>query len=59
MAKVNLARGMRDILPSTLRKRRKVIQTIEKVFESFGFEALETPAVERIETLMGKYAGNL
>jgi histidyl-tRNA synthetase len=55
MAKVNLARGMRDILPSALRRRRKVIQTIEKVFESFGFEALETPAVERIETLMGKY----
>ena len=55
MATVNLARGMRDILPSDLRKRRKVIRTIQGVFESFGFEALETPAVERIETLMGKY----
>ena len=55
MGSVNLARGMRDILPSDLRKRRKVIQTIQRIFESFGFEALETPAVERIETLMGKY----
>ena len=55
MAKVNLARGMRDILPSDLRKRRRVIRRIENVFESFGFEPLETPAVERIETLMGKY----
>ena len=55
MAKVNLARGMRDILPTELRKRRKVIQHIQDVFEEYGFEALETPAVERIETLMGKY----
>ena len=30
-------------------------KSIQRVFESFGFEALQTPAVERIETLMGKY----
>ena len=52
---VHLAKGMRDILPAELRKRRKVIQTIQSVFEQFGFEPLQTPAVERIETLMGKY----
>lgn len=52
---VHLAKGMRDILPAELRKRRKVIQTIQGVFEQFGFEPLQTPAVERIETLMGKY----
>lgn len=52
---VNLARGMRDLLPVDIRPRRKVISTIQQVFERFGFEPLETPAVERIETLMGKY----
>lgn len=52
---VHLAKGMRDILPSELRKRRKVIEMIQGVFEQFGFEPLQTPAVERIETLMGKY----
>ena len=52
---VHLAKGMRDILPSEVRKRRKVIEIIQDVFEQFGFEPLQTPAVERIETLMGKY----
>ena len=52
---VHLAKGMRDILPAELRKRRFIIEQIQQVFESFGFEQLQTPAVERIETLMGKY----
>ena len=52
---VHLAKGMRDILPVELRKRRFIIERIQRVFESFGFEPLQTPAVERIETLMGKY----
>ena len=52
---VHLAKGMRDILPGELRKRRSMIERIQHVFESFGFEPLQTPAVERIETLMGKY----
>ena len=55
MARVNIARGMRDILPNALRQRRQVISTIQGIFESYGFSPLETPAVERIETLMGKY----
>lgn len=52
---VHLAKGMRDILPAELRKRNFLIERIQQVFESFGFEPLQTPAVERIETLMGKY----
>lgn len=55
MAKVNVARGMRDLLPQTMRRRRKVIQTVERIFRSYGFDPIETPAVERIETLTGKY----
>lgn len=46
---------MRDFLPSDVRKREYVIGIIKEVYESYGFEPLETPSVENIETLMGKY----
>lgn len=46
---------MRDFLPSDVRKRNYVIGIIKEVYESYGFEPLETPAVENIETLTGKY----
>src|SRR5687768_13574470 len=55
MSKTNPARGMRDFLPADVRKRNYVINIIKEVYESYGFEPLETPAVENIETLMGKY----
>ena len=55
MASTNPARGMRDFLPDDVRKREYVIGIIKQVYESYGFEPLETPAVENIETLMGKY----
>jgi histidyl-tRNA synthetase len=49
------ARGMRDFLPVDVRRREYVIGVIREVYERYGFEPLETPAVENIETLMGKY----
>src|SRR3954463_15463233 len=49
------ARGMRDFLPEAVRRREYVIGVIKSVYESYGFEPLETPAVENIDTLMGKY----
>jgi len=55
MSKTNPARGMRDFLPVDVRKREYVIGIIKQVYESYGYEPLETPAVENIETLMGKY----
>jgi histidyl-tRNA synthetase len=55
MSKTNPARGMRDFLPADVRKREYVIGIIKQVYESYGYEPLETPAVENIETLMGKY----
>ncbi len=55
MSKTNPARRMRDFLPADVRRRNYVIGVIKKVYESFGFEPLETPAVENLETLMGKY----
>jgi len=55
--KVNAAvpRGMRDILPEQMIRRQYVIDVIRSVFEEFGFEPLQTPAIELSETLMGKY----
>jgi len=55
MSKTQPARGMRDFLPSDVRKRNYVINIIKEVYESYGFEPLETPAVENLETLTGKY----
>jgi len=53
--KTQPARGMRDFLPDDVRKREYVIGVIKEVYERYGFEPLETPAAENIETLMGKY----
>lgn len=49
------ARGMRDFLPEDTRRRNRVATTIQSVFQRYGYEPMETPAVERIETLLGKY----
>lgn len=46
---------MRDFLPEDVRKREYVIGVIKEIYERYGFEPLETPAVENIETLTGKY----
>jgi histidyl-tRNA synthetase len=53
--KTQPARGMRDFLPADVRRREYVIGVIKGVYERYGFEPLETPAVENIETLLGKY----
>jgi histidyl-tRNA synthetase len=54
-ADVFLPTGMRDLLPAQMRARHWVIDTVRGVFARYGFDPLETPALERIETLMGKY----
>jgi histidyl-tRNA synthetase len=46
---------MRDFLPHDVRLRDSVIAIIKNVYESYGYEPLETPALENIDTLMGKY----
>ena len=46
---------MRDFLPEDVRRREYVIGIIKRVYERYGFESLETPAVENLETLLGKY----
>src|SRR5512138_1572345 len=55
MQRTEPARGMRDFLPADVRRREYVIAIIKRVYERYGFEPLETPAVENIETLLGKY----
>jgi histidyl-tRNA synthetase len=47
--------GTRDFLPDEIRRRQHVVGTIRDVYERYGFEPLETPAFENIETLLGKY----
>jgi histidyl-tRNA synthetase len=54
-ANVQPARGTRDFLPDDVRRREYVIGVIRDVYEGYGFEPLETPAFENIETLLGKY----
>jgi histidyl-tRNA synthetase len=49
------ARGMRDFLPEDVRRREYVVDAVRRVYDRYGFEPLETPAVENIETLIGKY----
>jgi histidyl-tRNA synthetase len=55
MAKPSLPQGTRDFGPDVVRKRNYILNTIKSVFELYGFQPLETPAMENIETLMGKY----
>src|SRR5882757_6111568 len=53
--KPSLPQGTRDFGPDIVRKRNYIFTTIRKVFELYGFQPLETPAMENLETLMGKY----
>ena len=57
MAKVNVSipQGTRDFGPEVVRKRNYIFDTIINVFELYGFQPLETPAMENLETLIGKY----
>jgi histidyl-tRNA synthetase len=57
MAKVTigLPQGTRDFSAEVVRKRNYILNTIKNVFELYGFQPLETPAMENLETLTGKY----
>jgi histidyl-tRNA synthetase len=55
MSKPSIPQGTRDFNASTVQKRQFIFQTIRSVFETYGFQPLETPAMENLETLMGKY----
>lgn len=55
MSKPSLPQGTRDFSAAVVHKRGYILQTIQKVFELYGFQPLETPAMENLDTLMGKY----
>ena len=55
MAKPSLPQGTRDFSADIVRKRNYIFNTIRTVFELYGFQPLETPAMENLDTLMGKY----
>lgn len=55
MINIQTLKGFRDFLPTDSRRRQFVLDTLKKVFESYGFEPLETPALEYEEILLGKY----
>jgi histidyl-tRNA synthetase len=55
MSKPSLPQGTRDFNAATVQKRQFIFKTIQSVFEIYGFQPLETPAMENLETLMGKY----
>ncbi len=53
--KVSAYKGMRDFTPEVMIKRNYVIGIIERIFRNYGFDPIETPAIELWETLSGKY----
>ncbi|PUZ27513.1 histidyl-tRNA synthetase [Chitinophaga costaii] len=57
MAKIkpSIPQGTRDFGPQVMRKRNYIMQTIRETFQVFGFQPLETPAMEQLDTLTGKY----
>jgi histidyl-tRNA synthetase len=55
MEKPTLPKGTRDFGPATMAKRQFIFDTIRQVFQKYGFQPLETPAMENLTTLTGKY----
>ena len=54
-AKPSIPKGTRDFSPLEMAKRNYIFNTIREVFHHFGFQQIETPAMENLSTLMGKY----
>ena len=55
MQKASLPKGTRDFSTDVMRKRKQIIATIEDVYIKYGFDPIETPAMENLSTLTGKY----
>ncbi len=53
--KASIPQGTRDFSAEVVRKRNYIFSTIRNIFELYSFQPLETPAMENLETLMGKY----
>ena len=55
MAKPSIPKGTRDFSPVEMAKRNYIFDTIREVYALYGFRQIETPAMETLSTLMGKY----
>ncbi|MFQ5822930.1 MAG: histidine--tRNA ligase [bacterium] len=53
--KPSLPKGTRDFLPEQMFRRQYVIETVKDIFEKYGYEPLETPSIEKLDVLSGKY----
>lgn len=53
--KCSIPKGTRDFMPVEMARRNYIFDTIREVFKTFGFEPIETPSIENLSTLMGKY----
>jgi histidyl-tRNA synthetase len=53
--KPSIVKGTRDFGPMEMAKRNYILNTIREVYELYGFQQIETPAMESLQTLMGKY----
>ena len=53
--KPSIPKGTRDFSPIEMAKRNYIFNTIKEVFLLYGFQQIETPAMENLSTLMGKY----
>ena len=55
MSKPSTPKGTRDFLPNEMAKRNYIFNSIKKAFIKYGYAEIETPSMENISTLMGKY----
>lgn len=55
MSKPSVPQGTRDLSPEVVRKRQYLLTTLRTIFEECGFQPIETPSMENLSTLMGKY----
>jgi len=55
MQKPSIVKGTRDFSPEEMSKRNYIFDTIREVFKLYGYRQIETPAMENLSTLMGKY----
>lgn len=55
MSKPSIPKGTRDFLPHEMRRRNYIFDSIKSVFQKYGYLPIETPTMEKTQTLMGKY----
>ncbi|MEN8119178.1 MAG: histidine--tRNA ligase [Bacteroidota bacterium] len=55
MQKPSIPKGTRDFLPKEMLNREYIFDTIKSIFKKYGYSPIETPAMENLSTLMGKY----